>query len=61
MDENNNFFGLVSKIGSLINNNKNKDKDIKKKGHEKKYNIKISTDDEEDLDNIDNDFDEESE
>ena len=60
MDENNNFFGLVSKIGSLINNNKNKDKDIKKKGHEKKYNIKISTDDE-DLDNIDNDFDEESE
>ena len=61
MDENNNFFGLVSKIGSLINNNKNNDKDIKKKGHEKKYNIKISTDDEEDLDNIDNDFDEESE
>ena len=58
MDEENKFFGFVSKIGSLINSNKSKET---KKRHEKKYNIKISTDDEEDLDNIDNDFDEESE
>ena len=61
MDENNNFFGFVSKIGSLINNNKIIEKENKKKNHEKKYNIKISTDVEEGLDNIDNESDEEEE
>ena len=61
MDENNNFFGFVSKIGSLINNNKTKEKETKKKSHEKKYNIKISTDDEEGLDDIANESDEEEE
>ncbi len=54
MDENNNFLGFVSKIGSLINNNK-------KKKNEKKYNIKISVEDEQNLDNIDNQDDEEEE
>ena len=60
MEENNNFFGFVSKIGSLINN---KSKDAKKanKGREKRYNIKISTDDEINIDNIDNQDDEEEE
>ena len=61
MEENNNIFGFVSKIGSLIINSKNKEKDSKKKGQEKKYNIKISTDVDEDLDNIDNQSDEEEE
>ena len=63
MDENNNIFGFVSKIGSLINSNKTKDKDSKEKGQEKKYNIKISTDADidEDLNNIDNQSDEEEE
>ena len=61
MEDNNNFFGFVSKIGSLINTNKNQDKETKKKGQQKKYNIKISTDDEEGLDNIDNISDEEEE
>ena len=61
MDENNNFFGFVSKIGSLINNNKEKENENKKKSHQKKYNIKISTDNEEGLDNIDNGSDEEEE
>mgnify|MGYP002626296399 CR=1 FL=1 len=62
MDENNNFFNFVSKIGSLINN-KTKEKDAKKnnKGSAKKYNIKISTDDEQTLENIDNQDDEEEE
>ena len=61
--EENNFFGFVSKIGSLISNNK--PKETKKiKPTEKKYNIKISTDmeDEKEIDNIDNpDEDEEEE
>ena len=61
--EENNFFGFVSKIGSLISNNK--PKETKKiKPAEKKYNIKISTDmeDEKEIDNIDNpDEDEEEE
>jgi len=63
MDEENNFFGFVSKIGSLINNNKTKEKDNKKnnKGSAKKYNIKISTDDEQTIENIDNQDDEEEE
>ena len=63
MDENNNFFGFVSKIGSLINNSKTKEKDSKKnnKGSAKKYNIKISTDDEQTIENIDNQDDEEEE
>ena len=63
MEENNNFFGFVSKIGSLINNSNNKEKENKKKGEEKKYNIKISTDVDidEDLNNIDNQSDEEEE
>ena len=63
MDENNNFFGFVSKIGSLINNSKTKEKDRKKnnKGSAKKYNIKISTDDEQTIENIDNQDDEEEE
>ena len=63
MDEENNFFGFVSKIGSLINNNKAKEKDNKKnnKGSAKKYNIKISTDDEQTIENIDNQDDEEEE
>ena len=63
MDEENNFFGFVSKIGSLINNNKKKEKDNKKnnKGSAKKYNIKISTDDEQTIENIDNQDDEEEE
>ena len=60
--EENNFFGFVSKIGSLIGNNK--PKETKKiKPAEKKYNIKISTDieDEKEIDNIDNQDDEEEE
>ena len=63
MDENSNFFDFVSKIGSLINNSKAKEKDTKKnnKGSSKKYNIKISTDDEETIENIDNRDDEEEE
>ena len=63
MEENNNFFDFVSKIGSLINNNKTKEKDNKKnnKGSAKKYNIKISTDDEQTIENIDNQDDEEEE
>ena len=60
MDESNNFLGFVSKIGSLINSSKTKEKD-NKKNKEKKYNIKISTDDELNLDNIDNQDDEEEE
>ena len=63
MDENNNFFGFVSKIGSLINNSKTKEKDTKKnnKGSAKKYNIKISADDEQTIENIDNQDEEEEE
>ena len=60
--EENNFFGFVSKIGSLITNNK--PKEIKKiKPVEKKYNIKISSDieEEKEIDNIDNPDDEEEE
>ena len=60
--EENNFFGFVSKIGSLIGNNK--PKETKKiKPAEKKYNIKISTDieDEKEIDNIDNQDDDEEE
>jgi len=60
--EENNFFGFVSKIGSLIGNNK--PKETKKiKPAEKKYNIKISTDmeDEKEIDNIDNPDDDEEE
>ena len=60
MDESNNFLGFVSKIGSLINSSKTKEKD-NKKNKEKKYNIKISTDDELNLDNVDNQEDEEEE
>ena len=60
MDESNNFLGFVSKIGSLINSSNTKEKD-NKKNKEKKYNIKISTDDELNLDNIDNQDDEEEE
>ena len=60
--EDNNFFGFVSKIGSFISNNKPKE-NKKPKPTEKKYNIKISTDVEEDneFDNIDNPDDEEEE
>ena len=61
MEENNNFFGFVSKIGFLINNNKSQDKETKKKGEQKKYNIKISTDDEKNLENIQNQIDDEEE
>jgi hypothetical protein len=60
--EENNFFGFVSKIGSLISNNK--PKETKKiKPAEKKYNIKISTDmeDEKEIDNIDNPDEDEDE
>ena len=56
--EENNFFGFVSKIGSLIGNNK--PKEIKKpKVVEKKYNIKISSEveDEKEMDNIDKPMD----
>ena len=60
--EENNFFGFVSKIGSLINNNKQKESK-KIKPVEKKYNIKISSEveDEKEIDNIDNADDEEEE
>ena len=62
MDENNNFFGFVSKIGSLINNNKTKDTKKNNEGStKKKYNIKISHDDEQTIENIDNQDDEEEE
>ena len=59
--EENNFFGFVSKIGSLISSNKSKEPKKPKVG-EKKYNIKISTDaeDEKEIDNID-DMEEEEE
>ena len=59
--EENNFFGFVSKIGSLISSNKTKEPKKPKIG-EKKYNIKISTDaeDEKEIDNID-DMEEEEE
>ena len=59
--EENNFFGFVSKIGSLISSNKTKEPKKPKVG-EKKYNIKISTDaeDEKEIDNID-DMEEEEE
>ena len=56
--EENNFFGFVSKIGSLIGNNK--PKEIKKpKVVEKKYNIKISSEveNEKEMDNIDKPID----
>ena len=56
--EENNFFGFVSKIGSLIGNNK--PKEIKKpKVIEKKYNIKISSEveNEKEMDNIDKPID----
>ena len=56
--EENNFFGFVSKIGSLIGNNK--PKEIKKpKVVEKKYNIKISSEveNEKEMDNIDKPMD----
>ena len=58
--EDNNFFGFVSKIGSLITNNKPKESK-KIKPTQKKYNIKISTEveDEKEIDNIDNQDDEE--
>ena len=60
--EENNFFGFVSKIGSLISNNKQKESK-KIKPVEKKYNIKISSEveDEKEIDNIDNADDEEEE
>ena len=62
--EENNFFGFVSKIGSLIGNNKSIEKKVPKVT-QKKYNIKISTDaeDEKEIDNIDNldDMEEEEE
>ena len=60
--EENNFFGFVSKIGSLIGNNKQKETK-KIKPAEKKYNIKISTDieDEKEIDNIDNQDDDDEE
>ena len=62
--EENNFFGFVSKIGSLIGNNKSIEKKVPKVT-QKKYNIKISTDAENDkeIDNIDNldDMEEEEE
>ena len=62
MDENNNFFGFVSKIGSLINNNKTKGTKKNNEGStKKKYNIKISLDDEQTIENIDNQDDEEDE
>ena len=53
--EENNFFDFVSKIGSLIGNNKPKETK-KPKVVEKKFNIKISSEveDEKDQDNIDN-------
>ena len=60
--EDNNFFGFVTKIGSLIGNNK--PKETKKiKPAVKKYNIKISTDgeDEKEIDNIDNPDDDDEE
>ena len=60
--EDNNFFGFVSKIGSLITNNKPKESK-KIKPMQKKYNIKISTEveDEKEIDNIDNQDDDEEE
>ena len=60
--EDNNFFGFVSKIGSLITNNKPKESK-KIKPIQKKYNIKISTEveDEKEIDNIDNQDDDEEE
>jgi len=60
--EDNNFFGFVSKIGSLITNNKPKE-NKKIKPIQKKYNIKISTEVEyeKEIDNIDNQDDEEEE
>ena len=60
--EDNNFFGFVSKIGSLITNNKPKESK-KIKPMQKKYNIKISTEveDEKEIDTIDNQDDEEEE
>ena len=62
--EENNFFGFVSKIGSLIGNNKSIEKKVPKVT-QKKYNIKISTDaeNEKEIDNIDNldDMEEEEE
>ena len=60
--EDNNFFGFVSKIGSLITNNKPKESK-KIKPMQKKYNIKISTEveNEKEIDNIDNQDDEEEE
>ena len=60
--EENNFLGFVSKIGSLISNNIQKEPK-KIKATEKKYNIKISSDmeDEKEIDNIDNVDDEEEE
>ena len=53
--EENNFFDFVSKIGSLIGNNKPKETK-KPKVVEKKFNIKISSEveDEKEQDNIDN-------
>ena len=53
--EENNFFDFVSKIGSLIGNNKLKETK-KPKVVEKKFNIKISSEveDEKEQDNIDN-------
>jgi len=60
--EDNNFFGFVSKIGSLITNNKPKESK-KIKPMQKKYNIKISTEveDEKEIDNIDNQDDDDEE
>ena len=56
--EENDFFGFVSKIGSLIGNNKPKETK-KPKVVEKKYNIKISSEveDEKEMDNIDKPMD----
>ena len=56
--EENNFFGFVSKIGSLIGTNKPKETK-KPKVVEKKYNIKISSEveNEKEMDNIDNPID----
>ena len=59
--EDNNFFGFVSKIGSLINNKKPKEKETKNNKINKKFNIKISQDDEDEkeIDDLENEEEEE--
>ena len=63
MEDDNNIFGFVSKIGSFLNSKKSQEKDNKKnnKNKDKKYNIKISTDDEQEINIIDKDGEEEEE